>query len=41
MKDLRVVFYMIGIEIHRDMANEKLWLSKKAYIECVFARYNM
>ena len=41
MKDLGDASYVLGIEIHRDRAQEVLGLSQKTYIEKMLKRYNM
>lgn len=41
MKDLGVVRYILGIEIIRDRANKKLWLSQRKYVKSMLERFNM
>ena len=36
MKDMGEAFYIIGIEIHKDISRSTLGLSQKAYIEKKF-----
>ena len=33
MKDLGELKQMLGMEIHRDMKNGKLWLSQQKYVD--------
>src|SRR5690606_26627241 len=41
MKDLGVARKILGMEIFRDRAKKKLFLSQKAYIEKVLIRFGM
>ncbi|GAA0156232.1 transmembrane signal receptor [Lithospermum erythrorhizon] len=41
MKDLGSARYILGMEIKRDRASRKLWLSQEKYILKVLARFNM
>ena len=41
MKDLGPARKILGMEILRDRQKKKLWLSQKAYILKVLARFNM
>lgn len=40
MKDLGEVFYVLRVEIHRDINHGQLGLSQKAYIEKVLKIFN-
>ncbi|GAA0142232.1 hypothetical protein LIER_03180 [Lithospermum erythrorhizon] len=41
MKDLGSARYILGMEIKRDRARGRLWLSQEKYIHKVLARFNM
>ena len=41
MKDLGVVKKILGIDIHRDRATMRLWLSWHSFVEKVLERFNM
>jgi len=41
MKDLGAARYILGMEIKRDKANRKLWLSQSKYVNSVLERFNM
>jgi len=41
MKDLSTNRYVLGMEIRRDRANRKLWLSQSKYINTILERFNM
>ena len=41
MKDLGDAFFVLGIQIHRDMSKGILGLSQRGYIEKVLKRFNM
>lgn len=41
MKDLGPTHFILGMEIKRDKANKRLWLSQQKYIEGVLKRFNM
>eukprot|EP00253_Pinus_taeda_P024271 PITA_24271 len=41
MKDLGAAKHILGIEIHRDKKNGKLWLSQQKYVEKVLEKFSM
>ena len=41
MKDLGVANQILGMQIHRDRKNGKLWLSQKKYVEKILQRFGM
>eukprot|EP01018_Ginkgo_biloba_P038394 Gb_22123 [translate_table: standard] len=41
MKDMGAVKQILGMEIHRDRKNGKLWLSQHKYVENVLTRFGM
>jgi len=41
MKDLGSTKQILGMEIHRDMKNGKLWLSQHNYVEKIIMRIDM
>ena len=41
MKDLGEAKQILGMEIHRDMKNGKLWLSQQKYVEKILMRFSM
>jgi hypothetical protein len=41
MKDLGAAKKILGMEIHRDRKNRRLWISQKSYIEKVLERFGM
>ena len=41
MKDLGVEKQILGMEIHRDRKNGKLWLSQQKYVEKILMRFGM
>eukprot|EP00253_Pinus_taeda_P023964 PITA_23964 len=41
MKDLGVTKHILGMEIHRDRKNGKLWLSEQKYVEKVLEKFSM
>jgi hypothetical protein len=41
MKDLGAAKQILGIEIHRDRENGKLWLSQQRYVEKVLVRIDV
>jgi hypothetical protein len=41
MKDLSSSNSLMGMEIKRDHANNKLWLNQKKYVETILQRFNM
>lgn len=41
MKDLGPKHFILGMEIKRDKANKRLWLSQHKYIEGIGKRFNM
>ena len=41
MKDLGAARQILGMEIHRDRAKSKLWLSQEKYVEKVLQRFGM
>ena len=41
MKDLGAGKHILGMEIHRDRKNGKLWLSQQKYVEKVLEKFNM
>ena len=41
MKDLGVAKQILGMEIHRDRKNGKLWLSQHKYMEKILMRFGM
>ena len=41
MKDLKPTHFILGMEIKRDRANNKIWLSQQKYIEEIPKRFNM
>jgi hypothetical protein len=41
MKDLGASIQILGMDIHRDMKNGKLWLSQQKYVEKIIMRFNM
>ncbi|KAH9742745.1 hypothetical protein KPL70_003057 [Citrus sinensis] len=41
MKDLRPANKILGMQIHRDRNNMKIWLSQKNYLKKILRRFNM
>ncbi|KAL6327885.1 hypothetical protein AAG906_027282 [Vitis piasezkii] len=41
MKDLGAAKKILGMEIHRDRASRRLWLSQYSYVKRVLERFNM
>jgi hypothetical protein len=41
MKDLGATKQILGMEIHRDRKNGKLWLSQQKYVEKILMRFDM
>ena len=41
MKDLGPVNKILGMQIHRDRKNRKIWLSQKNYLRKILRRFNM
>ncbi|KAE8680428.1 putative Double Clp-N motif-containing P-loop nucleoside triphosphate hydrolases superfamily protein [Hibiscus syriacus] len=41
MKDLGSVNKIIGMQIHRDKSNRKIWFSQKNYLKKILSRFNM
>ena len=41
MKDLGVEKHILGMEIHRDRKNGKLWLSQQKYVDKVLEKFGM
>eukprot|EP00253_Pinus_taeda_P025925 PITA_25925 len=41
MKDLGAAKHILGMEIHRDRKNGKLWLSQQKYVEKVLEKFSM
>ncbi|XP_057817161.1 secreted RxLR effector protein 161-like [Cryptomeria japonica] len=41
MKDLGATRYILGMEIIRDRAHRKLWISQRKYVNFVLERFNM
>jgi hypothetical protein len=41
MKDLGVKKQILGMEIHKDRKNGKLWLSQEKYVEKILMRFGM
>ncbi|KAE8655288.1 Pentatricopeptide repeat-containing protein [Hibiscus syriacus] len=41
MKDLRSANKILGMQIHRDISNKKIWLSQKNYLKKILSRFNM
>eukprot|EP00253_Pinus_taeda_P020909 PITA_20909 len=41
MKDLGVAKHILGLEIHRDRKNGKLWLSQQKYVEKILEKFSM
>ena len=41
MKDLGAAKKILGMEIHRDRASGRLWLSQYSYVKRVLERFNM
>jgi hypothetical protein len=41
MKDLSVANLILGMEIKRDHANNKLYLNRRKYVETILQRFNM
>ena len=41
MKDISAANYILGMEIKRDRAKRKLWLSQRKYVETILQRLNM
>ena len=41
MKDLGPTHCILGMEIKRDIARKKIWLSHQEYIEGILKRFNM
>jgi hypothetical protein len=41
MNDLGVANFILGMEIKRDCANNKLWLNQRKYVEMILQRFNM
>ncbi|KAE8710792.1 hypothetical protein F3Y22_tig00110319pilonHSYRG00355 [Hibiscus syriacus] len=41
MKDLGSANKILGMQIHRDRSNRKIWLSQKNYLKKILSRFNM
>jgi hypothetical protein len=41
MKDLGATNFILGMEIKRDRAKQKLWLNQRKYVETILQRFNM
>ncbi|KAE8671264.1 Detected protein of unknown function [Hibiscus syriacus] len=41
MKDLGSTNKILGMQIHRDRSNRKIWLSQKNYLKKILSRFNM
>lgn len=41
LKDLGGANYILGMSIHRDKENMKIWLSQKSYMEKVMHHFNV
>jgi hypothetical protein len=41
MNDLGAANFILGMEIKRDRANNKLWLNQRKYVEMILQRFNM
>ena len=41
MKDLAAAKHILGMKIHRDRKNGKLWLSQQKYVERVLEKFDM
>ncbi|KAE8722087.1 hypothetical protein F3Y22_tig00014370pilonHSYRG00016 [Hibiscus syriacus] len=41
MKDLGSANKILGIQIHRERSNRKIWLSQKNYLKNILSRFNM
>ncbi|KAL4271938.1 hypothetical protein GQ457_13G028490 [Hibiscus cannabinus] len=41
MKDLGPANKILGMQIHRDRSNRKIWLSQKNYLKKILSRFNM
>ena len=41
MKDLGAARYILGIEIIRDRARKKLWMSQRKYVNSVLEKFSM
>ena len=41
MKDLGPANKILGMQIHRDRNNRKIWLSQKNYLKKILRRFNM
>jgi hypothetical protein len=41
MKDLRATKNILGIKIHRDEKNGRIWLSQQRYVENILIRFYM
>lgn len=41
MKDFGAAKHILGMEIHRDRKNGKLWLSQQKYVERIFEKFSM
>ena len=41
MKDLGATKKILGMEIHRDRASRRLWLSQHSYVKRVMEKFNM
>jgi hypothetical protein len=41
MKDLGAAKHILGMEIHRDRKNGKIWLSQQKYVERVLEKFSM
>ena len=41
MKDLGAAKKILGMEIHKDRASRRLWLSQYSYVKRVLERFNM
>ena len=41
MKDLGPTNKILGMQIHRDRSNRKIWLSQKNYLKKILSRFNM
>jgi len=41
MKYLGAANYILGMEIKRDRAKNKLWLNQRKHVETILQRFNM
>ena len=41
MKDLGAAKKILGMEIHKDRASKRLWVSQRSYVKRVLERFNM